>query len=196
MKALLTSESNEHYTPVPLVEMCRDVLGGNIGLDLASTSVVNRRVGAEKFYSEEHPCPHGVWSSKTVICNPPGGKIKNKSQTSIFYTDMLNALQTKRMQDGVFIGFSMPALLAKHGDSILTLPYCIVAPIGEKEHPEWITGSGRIKFDRYDVESEQFVSQTSPKHSSIIILMSYGRRETVRFNEVFATVGWLNPIHR
>ncbi len=70
-----SSESNEHYTPIAIVEAARKTLGA-IDLDPASCDEANEVVRAELFYGPNGRRANGFreeWYGR-VFLNPPGGK--------------------------------------------------------------------------------------------------------------------------
>jgi hypothetical protein len=75
-----SSESNEHYTPRAIIEVCRATMGG-IDLDPASCELANREnVRAREYYTKVDNGLSRPWSVRgaaRVFCNPPGGKYKN-----------------------------------------------------------------------------------------------------------------------
>lgn len=74
-----SSRSQEHYTPTPIVESTRKVLGGTIDLDPASCSLAQQIIGAKKWYGWDGVTMHDglalSWDVQggTAFCNPPGG---------------------------------------------------------------------------------------------------------------------------
>lgn len=68
---ILSSESNEWYTPAKYIEAVRLVMG-LIELDPASCDAANKTVKAEVYYSKEDNGLGKVWFGK-VFCNPPYG---------------------------------------------------------------------------------------------------------------------------
>ena len=75
-KALVSTESNEWYTPKNYVEAVRKVLG-EIELDPASCASANKVVKATKYYTKEDDGLKQKWSGR-VILNPPYGDIGPK----------------------------------------------------------------------------------------------------------------------
>ena len=65
------SESNEHFTPMRVIEPAREVLG-EIDLDPASCAEANERVRAKRFFTVRDPSHLAAWRGR-VFQNPPGG---------------------------------------------------------------------------------------------------------------------------
>ena len=76
MGSLKSSKSVEWYTPAPVIEAAREVLG-TITLDPASSEIANRVVRAEKYYTAEQDGLRRQWEG-TVWCNPPYGRLAGR----------------------------------------------------------------------------------------------------------------------
>ena len=69
--ALHLSTSGERYTPAWLAEAARDVLGGTIELDPASSPAANSIIGARSIYTAKNSGLRNLWNG-TVFLNAPG----------------------------------------------------------------------------------------------------------------------------
>lgn len=108
MNARHSSKSVEWYTPPEVVERARFALGGRIELDPASCELANRVVRAERFYSADGLAQD--WTAATVLLNPPGGKIGNRSQAGAFWARLVQDFEAGRVGRAVFVAFSLEAL--------------------------------------------------------------------------------------
>jgi hypothetical protein len=176
MNAELSSSSNEHYTPIPLVQLCRKVLTQSdskpIGLDPFTTELVNTEViNAKKYFTETDNAFDQDWITDTVFCNPPGGRTKNgRSMIKASWNKMYDEYAKGNFKSGIFIGFNLE-IISKVGSEILDLPVCVPQPLKSS----YINGMGRIKFDaikwvRSSNSYERF-SQDAPTHGNIIVLL-------------------------
>ena len=79
-----SSATPEHYTPAEYIEAARIVMGG-IDLDPATTWTVNNwSVKASSIYTKESNGLIRQWHGR-VWLNPPGGKVKNKSNAALWW---------------------------------------------------------------------------------------------------------------
>lgn len=65
------SENDEWYTPPELVEYVRQVLGGVIELDPASSHAAQQVVKAQRYFTKEDDALGKPWDASTVFLNPP-----------------------------------------------------------------------------------------------------------------------------
>jgi len=148
--------------------MVREVLGP-IDFDPASDSFGNINVGANQFYSEnslEKP-----WLDGTIYLNPPGGKVGNKSQTSLFWQKLMAHRVNPRFNHAIFMAFSIEALQNTQGkgcQSIGEFPICIPAK--------------RIQFEGHS-------GKNSPSHSNAIAYIPGHIDRTPDFKDVFSQLG-------
>ena len=69
-RALGTGE-NEWYTPDDYLQAAREVMGGAIALDPASSEIANQRVQADRFFSASDNGLGRPWKAETLWMNPP-----------------------------------------------------------------------------------------------------------------------------
>lgn len=98
----------EHYTPKRYIEAVHQVLG-NISLDPASNAIANETVGATQYYTKEVDGLTRRWYSN-VFCNPPGGKVGNKSLPKLFWNKLLQERAQGNIKHAIFLAFSIEAL--------------------------------------------------------------------------------------
>lgn len=70
---LMTSESNEWYTPENIIHRARNVFGGEIDLDPASCALANETVKARRYFDKETNGLEQSWESTALWLNPPYG---------------------------------------------------------------------------------------------------------------------------
>lgn len=93
-------DSPEWYTPAPIVEAAREVMGG-IDLDPASHEEANRAVRARHFYTEKENGLLLAWFG-CVFLNPPGGLVDE------FWKKALS--ERSHYDQLVWIGYSLEQL--------------------------------------------------------------------------------------
>lgn len=71
-EAFTSSESSEAYSPSPIIELARKVMGG-IDLDPSSCEEANKVVKAERFYTMADDGLYQPWAGRTWL-NCPGGR--------------------------------------------------------------------------------------------------------------------------
>lgn len=179
------SASNEHYTPIEIVDAARSVMGG-IDLDPATTELVNRRVRASAFYTKELDGFSKAWRGR-VFLNPPGGKTGNKSNAALWWDKLVNEYVDGVVTEAIFIGFTLE-ILATSQDSlgwIGDFPFCVPRK--------------RIAFDKESVEIDFYdgsnppivslVPGDSPPHSNVIVYLPATTAGAVRFHRAFSKFG-------
>lgn len=170
-----SSVSNEHYTPIEIVEAAREVMGG-IDLDPATTALVNQRIKAKTFYTKEDDGFSKPWAGRTFL-NPPGGKIGNKSNAALWWDKLVREyfLGTGVTQ-AFFVGFTLE-IMATSQDSpawIGNFPFCIPRK--------------RIAFDK-ELGDELVVGDSPPHANVLVYLPAYNENRTPEFVELFSKFG-------
>ena len=102
LSVLLSSKSNEHYTPIEIVELAREMLG-SIELDPASCLEANKTIKAKFFFSKKEDGLLCSWSAKTIWCNPPYGRIKAKSSQAIWLDKMIEEYKNNKFESGLLL---------------------------------------------------------------------------------------------
>jgi ParB-like nuclease domain len=157
-----SSESTEHYTPSPIVEAARTLMG-SIELDPFSTEVANKIVKADRILTiEDDALAQTNLEALTVYCNPPGGKTdKGRSVQAAAWDLVHNAYLEGRFEEVIYLAFSIE-LIAKR-PVILQYPCCFTH---REATSETIGGMGRIRF-----LDEQLVPQDAPTHANLLIYL-------------------------
>ena len=194
MSAQHSSESNEHYTPLPLISLVRELFYGNIDLDPFSCPDANKGLKANRIFTQEDNALKQDWIATTVFCNPPGGRSeKNRSMQAECWRKMYSEYMQSNFIEGIFLGFSLE-ILSKCGDEMLSYPICIPQP----NRASYVTGGGRIKFDApgYLTTGEFLrIPSTSPPHGNVIVylppilVMNNRYRQETRFMQLFESAG-------
>lgn len=109
MNALHSSKSAEWYTPAPIVEAARQLMGG-IDLDPASCEQANEVVQATRFYTAADDGLKQPWSGK-VFLNPPGGR----GQVKAFWSKLTEHWRNREVEQAIWIGYSLEQLQTLQG---------------------------------------------------------------------------------
>lgn len=176
-----SSKSNEHYTPIEIVEAARKTLGA-IDLDPASNTLANEVVKAAAFYGQGGLGLDGLaepWCGR-VFLNPPGGRVPEEyrgcgtqSNAALWWATLAEAHRTGEVEAAIFVGFTLEILRSAQG---LDVPQPIDFPL--------CVPSSRIAFDT-DQDGER-VSSSSPTHANVIVLLPGNGRGGKSMGEIFA----------
>jgi len=160
-----SSKSNEHYTPPEITDAVREVFGGEIDLDPASSADANRLVRAKAFYTREDNGLTLPWQGN-VWLNPPGGEIEIPgvsprpfSQAAYWWAQL--ALRHEchaNIPQAAFLIFNLELLRHAQGWNVpqpLEYDFCIF--------------SDRIRY--YKPTHEGPVRSTSPTHPSALVYL-------------------------
>lgn len=161
------SKSNEHGTPLHILEMEREVFGGQIGFDPFSSPEFQANVRAV-----ETSCTDGMnfWPHyESVHVNPPGGKWRNRSMAGLCWAHMLR----QKFGHLIWVAFNIEQLsvLQSYGPADpLSFPVCIPRK--------------RLRFLRPDGSEG-----ASPPHASAIIYVPGDINRSGEFANVFSRIG-------
>lgn len=165
------SITNEHYTPLFIIDRVRLVFGGHIDTDPASTDFINReRVKAINYFSIEDNGLNQKWHGN-VFLNPPGGKINNKSSQSIWLDTANRKYREGEITSFIFVAFNMEIL--RISAKVLTNQWVCVP-------------YQRIAYDIYLEASQRYHQKKSPPHTSFLIY--FGHNPNL-FKQAFDEVG-------
>ncbi len=173
-----SSLSNEHYTPGPIIEMAREVMGG-INVDPASTQRINdSTVRAGQFFDTDSDGLTREWPGN-VWLNPPGGRVGRASSASVWWSELCEQYMAGTVTQALFMGFSVE-LLATTQEALIwpgNVPFCIPRK--------------RIQFLREE-RPGVFMPGTKPTHANIILFLppkfNYTGAASL-FKAVFSTIG-------
>lgn len=128
-----SSVTCEYNTPNYIAEVVKDFLGV-IDLDPASNEVANKTIGATEYFREADDGLSLSWransgEASSVFCNPPGGKIKNRSVAKMFWSKCLSQRIQGNIWEAVFLFFNPNILQTSQQDCILPVtafPICFL----------------------------------------------------------------------
>lgn len=194
-----SSESNEQYTPLRVVEMCRKVLG-QIDLDPATSELANQRVKAKQIFTIEDRLEtfKRAWRGN-VFVNPPGGQrlvlmgTGLGSNPAIFWAKLMYGWHVKQtVNAAIFLGFTMEVLQTTQQTleyPMLRFPFCIPSrrlqfdiPRTEKIRQLEVRiqkdrGRGRPtsaleeKLVKLQASDELLVPGEDPPHGNVLVLV-------------------------
>ncbi len=163
-----SSASNEWYTPAEYVEAARSVMGG-IDLDPASCAKANETVRANVFLSlPGDGLSQSWWGS--VFLNPPGGKVKNRSEAALWWAKLVREFDSGRVSQFVFVGFTLEILRTTQDASKYGPRSCL--------DNEFVLCFPRDRIC--------FGGKKSPTHANVIV---YGGPNDHEFAKVFSRFG-------
>lgn len=169
-----SSRSDEWYTPIAILTRAQCVLG-SIDFDPASDAFGNARVGARYFFTKEQDGLKTPWLSGTAWINPPGGKVKNRSNTELFWQRLMAHRDAGELTHAIFMAFSLEAAQTTQRDGkggLLRFPHCAPAK--------------RIAFD-----SKNKPGAIAPSHGNIIVYVPGSVDRTELFRDTFSDLGFV-----
>lgn len=167
-----SSRTDLWYTPVDIIDKVKKVLG-DIDLDPASDVIANRTINAKTIITEKEDALKVQWSSGTIFLNPPGGKIRNKSKTSLFWQRLMKHRSEGNFTHGIFLAFSLEALQNTQGKGCPSIgEFILCIP---KKRIAFCDPSGN--------------PGKAPSHSNVIVYVPGSKDERGKFFEAFKDVG-------
>lgn len=167
-----SSETDQWFTPIEIINRVKEVLG-EINLDPASSIEANKRVGAQNIITVEQNSLISEWSGGSIFLNPPGGKLKNKSNMVLFWQKLMEHKERGLLKEAIFLAFSLEALQSTQGkdcSSIGEFTLCIPKK--------------RIAFDKPDG-----TKGSVPSHSNVIVYIPGTVNNRDKFVKAFETLG-------
>ncbi len=171
-----SSKSQEHYSPVDVVEAAHRTMVG-IDLDPASCATANTIVKAANYYNQQQDGLSRIWHGN-VFLNPPGGKVGKRSSAGVWWDKLVEEyfITTGHVEQAIFVGFSLEFLQTSQNYALanpLCFPFCIP--------------SKRLMF-----LDENLRPQRSPTHANVIVYLPprVGTAEAIgRFQDAFQDIG-------
>lgn len=177
----LSSKTVEHYTPPEVIERVVKLIGP-IDFDPCSCPIANGRIGAKSYLS--HSGLEMQWPRGSIFVNPPGGKLKGKSNQALWWRKSYGEW-TVGNRDIVFLSFNLNLFqtcqrAVTNSKHPLHFPTCIP--------------SERLCYLTKDVDG-QLVPGENPTHPSAIIWLPDYNKWTIvqvrqKFQDCFGTLGF------
>jgi len=180
-QAMHASGSNEHYTPGYIVDIAREVLGGQIDCDPASNHMANKYIQANKIFTIDDDGLSKEWRGH-VFLNPPGGKDGTESIQCAWWKKLVKEYRAGRVQTAIFLGFSIEILQTSQAQKISVAQFPLCIP--------------RKRIDFLQPNGNKLKEGTGSTHSSVIAYLppllatsyvtgvSKFRKEFLRMGEV------------
>lgn len=188
-----SSASAEHFTPPPVIEAARIVLG-EIDLDPASSEIANRMVRATRFHDVAENGFVRDWAGPSaasrVFLNPPGGRqepdgrrvekgetgMKAGSAAKAWWFKLVREWIADRVSSAIFIGFSVEILQTTQVEVPL---YERPRETGQPRftEPLYVPLDFPMCFPRkrlaywHEGDDGKLVEGKSPPHSSVIVYL-------------------------
>lgn len=203
-----SSESNEHFTPMAIIEAAHELMGG-IDLDPASCEAANRLVLADRYYSLEDPGHAQQWGGR-VFLNPPGGVVDAEwrpvyarkgdrppcaesgacglppghshmgltSSAKKWWYKLVREWVAGRVTQAIFVGFSLEILQSAQGED----------HHGPLHFPICVPAT-RMRFLRPGGTTGEYIEGAQPTHANVIVYLSDGAENAQRFAHIFSRIG-------
>lgn len=157
-----SAKSVEHYGPDYIGNMAREVFGGPINLDPASSYQANLLIRAEAYYDATDDGLIRPWSGN-VYLNPPGGRReyngRDHNQAALWYATLVHRYSVGLVTQALFMVFNLELFrYAQAWNVIQPLEFPICIP------------KARIDFWKPGADGVP-VAQGSPAHPNAVIYM-------------------------
>lgn len=115
------SKSEEHFTPAPIVQAARRLMG-NIELDPASCQEANEVVQASRIFTKADSGLDQIWKADSVFLNPPGGCLRKneasqwvstrtgESAAAVWWSYLSHQHELGQIKQAFFVGFTLEVL--------------------------------------------------------------------------------------
>jgi hypothetical protein len=183
-----SSESNEHYTPSAIIEVCRETMGG-IDLDPASCKLANHElVHATTYLTKEDDGLRCQWHGR-IFCNPPGGKYRvingkltpviskgpgDSSAATWFYKAVME-WKLGRAEAVCFLGFTLELLRITQArpPCAAQFPFCLL-----KDRTDFLRDN-----------NSKLVPQGQPTHANVLVCITNHPAIIARFEKYASALG-------
>lgn len=126
-----SSESNEQYTPIAIIDPSRSTLI-QIDMDPASSVFANQVVQAKQIYTIDDNGLDQEWVGR-IFLNPPGGALRKairgtRSSAVLWWLKLVESYERDQTESAIFIGFSLEIMQAVQSTPVrhpMSFPCCL-----------------------------------------------------------------------
>jgi hypothetical protein len=194
MEVLISSESNEWYTPPEYIEAVKKVLG-KIGLDPASHPIPQRWIQADRYFTESDDGLSQVWECDTLFLNPPYGKTRNRSNQGIWANCLVDTMRYGCVKAGaIMLTKTVPGYdwWDDLFNGLWDGPVCITRGRIPFIKPEWVTikphGWYNITIPKSRITSRGKEVHADWRSKAASCFWYWGKRPEL-FERVFSKIG-------
>lgn len=166
-----SAKSVEWGTPDLVLDLARELFGGEIDFDPCSSPAFNQRVQAKTYMSEFGEAT--AWPyPRSVLVNPPGNRPHEDNMPAKFWATLMAERVAVRFGHAIWIGFTLEHMRHCQSSAGNLIDFSFVVP------------RERLKFVRPDGSIG-----TSPGHANVIAYVPGYIDRTYKFKELFSELG-------
>lgn len=150
-----SSKSPIWYTPIDVIDAARQTMD-SIVLDPATDTEANKIIRAQHIFTESDNGLSKDWmveKNTTILLNPPGGKINNKSVAWLFWDKLMSYYYHPHFHSAIFIGFNTSILRTSQQSFKCCMDFPICYP------------KDRLRFIKPQED------KNSPTHDNVIVFV-------------------------
>ncbi len=144
MSVLVSSKSNEWFTPPQYADAAREVMG-SVDLDPASNEIANRLIKAKRYFTIEDDGLSKKWHCDSLFVNPPYGKLGARSNQDLWSRKLMEEFLCARTQSAIILTRVVAGYV--WFDNLfhkVRPPVCITEGRIAFIKPEWVNEDGSV----------------------------------------------------